>query len=62
MSGRDPVGYGYGHGPQHRDRVRGTYTVYVGNSSGLVGNPAGCTAFEYTGAIEVGGATRNRLP
>jgi beta-glucosidase len=39
----------------------GTYIVYVGNSSGLVGSSDGCTAFAYTGTITVG-AGRNRLP
>jgi len=40
----------------------GTYIVYVGNSSGLVGNSAGCTAFAYTGEIEVGKGPRNQMP
>jgi beta-glucosidase len=40
----------------------GTYTVYVGNSSGLVGSSDGCTAFAYTGIITVGSAIRNRPP
>ena len=44
------------------DIESGTYPVYVGNSSGLVGNSAGCTAFAYTGAIEVGKGPRNRTP
>jgi beta-glucosidase len=40
----------------------GTYTVSVGNSSGLVGNSPGCTAFAYTGALAVGKAIPNRPP
>jgi len=40
----------------------GTYNVYVGSSSGLVGGSAGCTAFAYTGAITVGSAIQNRPP
>jgi beta-glucosidase len=36
----------------------GTYTVYVGNSSGYAAAPAtGCTGFAYTGQITVGSGT-----
>ena len=48
----------YWNSTTHKWAVQpGTYTVYVGNSSGSVGASPGCTGFAYTGQIAVGSGT-----